>query len=106
MRHQLSNGKVPHLRVLVKTLIPSTRSATAVLMDPSGIVPPYTYMCIIVIIGDILATVHASVLEEYKTELVQGCAAILRQVKGCYSLSYAVIIYRYLSSAHHHGNII
>ncbi|XP_019851238.1 PREDICTED: endochitinase A-like [Amphimedon queenslandica] len=64
-KKELPNGKVPHLCALVKSIVTSTKSATALLQDPSG---------------EMHAAVHILVMEEYKDEFVEGSVAILRQV--------------------------
>ena len=36
-RQRLKNGKVTHLRVLVKSIVPAGRNTSAVLKDPTGV---------------------------------------------------------------------
>ncbi|XP_064401292.1 homologous recombination OB-fold protein-like [Halichondria panicea] len=62
---RLARGKVPHLRVLLKSIAPVGRNASAVLKDLSG---------------EILCTIHSRVFEEHQKELQPGAAIILRQV--------------------------
>lgn len=62
---ELINGKIPHLRVLVKTIVNNSRNSSAVMKDPTG---------------EMLATVHMKISEEYKEEWSPGCCVILRQV--------------------------
>ena len=40
---KLHNGKVTHLRVLIKSIVPSGGNATAVLKDPTGIIVVVLY---------------------------------------------------------------
>ena len=35
-RQQLRNGKVTHLRVILKSIVPAGKNASAVLKDPTG----------------------------------------------------------------------
>ena len=46
-KKELPNGKVPHLCAQVKSIVTSTKSATALLQDPSGIY--LTLLCVFVI---------------------------------------------------------
>lgn len=62
---KLHNGKVTHLRVLIKSIVPSGGNATAVLKDPTG---------------EILGTFHSQALEDHPSELQPGAALVLRQV--------------------------
>jgi hypothetical protein len=93
-RESLRNGKVNHLRVLLKSIVPGSRNTSAVLKDPTG---------------EILCTIHRSVMEEHGQELQPGAVLILRQVTVfspaarkhylCVTPDNIVIIYPSVSSS-------
>lgn len=62
----LPYGKVPHLRVFVKSLTQSGSQANVVLKDPTG---------------EIMGVVHGQVLEHYKSSLSNAATIILKQVR-------------------------
>ena len=64
----------------MKSVVISTRSATAHLQDPTGNHVTFLLDLILILTGEIHAAVHISVIEEYKDEFIDGCVAILRQV--------------------------
>ncbi|KAL5496327.1 hypothetical protein EMCRGX_G012586 [Ephydatia muelleri] len=66
-RRQLQNGKVAHLRVMLKCLSPTSSkgNASAVLADPTG---------------EVVCALHHKVVEEHQRELTPGAVMVLRQV--------------------------
>lgn len=64
-KRRLKKGKIPYLKVLLKTITHSGISATAVVKDPTG---------------EMLGTFHCQVIKDHKDDLVPGCGLILRQV--------------------------
>ena len=126
-RQQLKNGKVTHLRVLLKSIVPACRNTSAVLKDPTGMyrkeyillisemwfrrfhcstmygtlcyiiqcespytslrvssivlfTVPFTVFVGVICTGEILCTIHQTVMKEHHLELKHGAALILRQV--------------------------
>ncbi|XP_062517884.1 uncharacterized protein LOC134193110 isoform X2 [Corticium candelabrum] len=58
-------GKIPYLRVFVKSLTHSGTQASAVLKDPTG---------------EMMGTIHGRVLEQYGSSLSNGATVVLKQV--------------------------
>ena len=105
-QQKLKNGKVTHLRVLLKSIVPACRNTSAVLKDPTGVcvwagvcvcvcvckcvcvcvVLSAIYVCICA--GEILCTIHQSVMEDHRQELQPGAVIILRQVHCTYMYMY------------------
>lgn len=67
---------------MLKSIVPSARSASAVLKDPTGKTVLYheTYYTYYNCLDEMLATIHIKVVNKYQDRLVPGSVLVLQQV--------------------------